>query len=404
MTVLFVHSHRFSTIDGQVYSPGGLPKSVWIRYLNHFEKLVVLGRRLNEINKDKLTLSSHDNVSFELLDYLESPLAIYKHKARLKEDIKKVIKKHNIQAVIARLPSPIGYKVIDVCEELGIPFAVEVVACDFDSIYNYKFNTWYHPANLGVKLLAPFAKRKQKRYIAKAKHAIYVTEHYLQKIYPASKAIYTSHASNVELPDFEEKVLNQHVAYLNRETKTLKFGMIGNLDVHYKGYDIVLKALAIAKNEIPNFEVHFVGAGEGKSIKKLSKGLNLENHLVFNGKLSSGEAVFHYLDTLDVYFHPSRTEGLPRALIEAMGRACPSLASRAGGIPELLTPDTLHEIGNYKTLAAQIIKLVNDKDLMIEQAKANFQKAKEYTIPVLSNRRDEFWGRFREEVDKYYAK
>lgn len=404
MTVLFVHSHRFSTIDEQVYSPGGLPKSVWSRYLNHFEKLVVLGRTLNETNKDKLTLSSHDNVSFELLDYLESPLATYQHKNRLKEDVKKIIKKHNIQAVIARLPSSIGNTVIDVCEEMNIPFAVEVVGCAYDAIYNYKLEPWYHPGNLGVKILAPLSRSNQKKYVAKTKHAIYVTEYYLQNIYPASKAISTSHASNVELPDFEEAVLKQHIEFLNRETKTLKFGMIGNLDVHYKGYDLALRALVIAKDKIPNFELHFVGAGEGRAVKQLAKELNLENHLVFNGKLSSGEAVFQYLDSLDVYLHPSRTEGLPRALIEAMGRACPSLGSCAGGIPELLEENILHEIGDYKTLASQIIQLVNNKDLMIGQAKANFQKAKEYTIPILYERRDRFWRSFREEVNRHYKK
>lgn len=400
MTVLFVHSHRFLNHQNEIYSSGSFPEAIWKRYLKHFDQLIVLGRQdlSQSVNINKYSLSSHKNVSFELLDYLDSPLAIYQHKNRLKADIIKVINKHNIQAVIARLPSSISYKVIDVCEELGIPFAVEVVGSAYDAIYNYKLEPWCHPGNLGVKLIAPLSKRNQIKYVTKAKHAIYVTEHYLQKIYPTSLGATISHASNVELPEFDQTVLNQHVEILTQSKNKLKYGMIGNLDVHYKGYDIALKALAIAKDKIPDFELHFVGAGEGKAVKQLAKELNLDNHLVFNGKLPSGDSVFKYLDSLDVYLHPSRTEGLPRALIEAMGRGCPCLASTAGGIPELLNKQYLHNPGDYKTLSKQILELLNSKEKQQKAATTNFNKAKDYTVEVLTQRRNEFWQSFYESV------
>lgn len=398
MTVLFVHSHRFAQIGDKYYSPGGLPQAVWLRYLKFFSNIVVLGRKLNNSDNTHLSLSSRENVSFELLDYLESPLAAYRFKNRLKKDIKNIIQKHNIKAVIARLPSELGYRVVDVCEELNIPFAIEVVGSAYDAIFNYRFEPWYHVGNLGVKLLAPISSYTQKKYVAKSEYSIYVTEHYLQSVYPSKTNALTAFASNVELPAFENDILKQRKEFLESTNRVIKFGMIGNLDVHYKGYDIALKALAIVKNQIPKFELHFVGGGKGKAVIKLAKKLGLEEHLVFNGKLPSGEAVFKYLDSLDIYLHPSRTEGLPRALVEAMGRACPCLASTAGGIPELLDESYLHKAEDYRTLANQILKIIQDKDKQLEAAICNFNKAKEYAIEKLEVKRNEFWAEFYENV------
>lgn len=41
--------------------------------------------------------------------------------------------------------------------------------------------------------------------------------------------------------------------------------------------------------------------------------------------------VFSWFDDLDIYIHPSKQEGLCRAIIEAMSRACPIIAADAGG-------------------------------------------------------------------------
>ena len=108
--------------------------------------------------------------------------------------------------------------------------------------------------------------------------------------------------------------------------------------------------------------------------------------------------MFEFLDKLDIYLHPSLTEGLPRALIEAMSRGCPALASSAGGIPELLNDKYLHQPGDYKELSKQIKNYSIEKEKLLLMADENFTKAKEYTKLILDSRRSEFLKNFRDSI------
>lgn len=64
----------------------------------------------------------------------------------------------------------------------------------------------------------------------------------------------------------------------------------------------------------------------------------LEEHVVITGQLSTPEAVNAHLQACDVYLQPSLWDGMPNALLEAMAAGCGSIASDAGGIPEIITP------------------------------------------------------------------
>lgn len=75
-----------------------------------------------------------------------------------------------------------------------------------------------------------------------------------------------------------------------------------------------------------------------KEIKRpfhAQKALRVAEQVVFAGSLPH-DAVFSWLDGLDLYIQPSTVEAMPRALIEAMSRGLPCLASEVGAMPELL--------------------------------------------------------------------
>jgi glycosyltransferase involved in cell wall biosynthesis len=105
-----------------------------------------------------------------------------------------------------------------------------------------------------------------------------------------------------------------------------------------------------------------------------------------------------WLDRIDIYLQPSRQEGLPRALIEAMARACPALGSTAGGIPELLAPSCLHDVGDASHLAEQI-RLAAAPGWQREQARRNHAHAAQYLPSVLQARREHFWQHARQLVE-----
>ena len=94
--------------------------------------------------------------------------------------------------------------------------------------------------------------------------------------------------------------------------------------------------------------------------------LDVEEQVKILGPMPHNE-VFKWLETIDLYVQPSRQEGLPRALIEAMSRGVPAFGARTGGIPELLDEDFIFSNTNSNIdEICRILKSFN-KDNMKEQ-------------------------------------
>ena len=94
--------------------------------------------------------------------------------------------------------------------------------------------------------------------------------------------------------------------------------------------------------------------GEGRyrgELQQLATGLGVDTH--FTSQLKRAE-VMTQLDRADLFVLASRTEGLPRALLEAMARGLPCVATRVGGIPELLDDDVLCDGGSVAQLVDRI--------------------------------------------------
>lgn len=389
MKLLFVHSHPFYVYKNNVYTSGTLDSKLWNRYLRQGDTLRVVGRgRRLEAKSNSMPESSHPHVTFDLIydvnggiDYILKSKAIRNH-------LKKAIRESDF--IIVRLPSVFGEYCADLCQKMKIPYVAEVVGCSWDSNWNY--------GGLLPKIHAPLAFFRTKKAVKNSLGSIYVTEKFLQKRYPCHGSI-TSFASNVTIDDFPNQILSNHIELLQNKKQVFHFGLIGNLEVKYKGFETAMRALALVKqNSEINFKLNLIGGGSDVYIKELVKKYKLQYHVNVIGLLSKGEEVYNMLDTLDLYIHPSKQEGLPRSVIEAMSRGCPVLASTVAGIPELLKDKYLHKPGDYKTLSKQIIKSISNIDLLKQMSEENFEKSKEYTSDLLSERRNEFWSKAREVI------
>ena len=384
MKLLFVHDHKFYKENNDFYSSGGLPKNIWSRYLDFFSSIIVVGRKLDKKNPG-LVQSNTEKVKFNLIEEYKNPLDEFLYSKKIDNNIIDSLKQ--VDAVLVRLPSILGFRTINICKKINKPYAVEVVGCIWDSY-------WYY-GNLKGKFLALINYNRMKGIVSDSKFTIYVTRLYLQNRYKTNG--FNTYASNVQINDNPDIVLHNHKKIISDNKKCI-FGMLGNLDIYYKGYDIAIKALAYIKNDIPDFMLYIAGNGDGNNIRRLLDKYDLNNHVKILGPLKSGEEVFKFLDSLNIYLHPSLTEGLPRALIEAMSRACPALASSIGGIPELLDEKYLHQPGDYKELSKQIESYSIDKEKLLLMANENFIKSKEYTNSKLNKRRSEFFKNFRDSI------
>ena len=384
MKLLFVHDHKFYKENNDFYSSGGLPKNIWSRYLDFFSSIIVIGRKLDKKNPG-LVQSNTEKVKFNLMEEYRNPLDEFLYSKKIDNNIIDSLKQ--VDAVLVRLPSILGFRTINICKKINKPYAVEVVGCVWDSYWNY--------GNISGKLLALYSYKRMRKIVKESEYAIYVTKYFLQKRYPTNG--YSEYASNVEIDEFPTSVLDEHKNIVMNNTK-IKFGMIGNLNVKYKGFDTAIKAISIIKNKIENFELLLVGGGNSKNIQNLIEKYDLSNHVQILGLLKSGNEIYNFLDTLSVYLHPSKQEGLPRSLIEAMSRGCPALSSSVAGIPELLDEKYLHQPGDYKELSKQIESYSIDKEKLLLMANENFIKAKEYTNSKLNKRRSKFFKNFRDSI------
>ena len=103
-----------------------------------------------------------------------------------------------------------------------------------------------------------------------------------------------------------------------------------------------------------------------------------------------------FYDSLDIYIQPSKQEGLPRSLIEAMSRGVPCLASNIAGNPELLGKRFLFKKGSPEKIAERINGLAQTNLQQLERiSKSNFIKSnREYNMRVLNERREAFYRDF----------
>lgn len=206
----------------------------------------------------------------------------------------------------------------------------------------------------------------------------------------------TTYASNVILK--ENDIAVEPKCFPDKIIK-LKILSIGSLEQLYKSPDLVLNALSILKKEGLVFEFTWLGEGKFRSeMVSLATELGLENEVAFKGNVSKKE-VFKNLVDSDLYVHVSRTEGLPRALIEAMAQGLPCIGTDVGGIPELLDRECIIDKNNIDSLVNKILFLKNHPSYMSRMSKANLEKAKEYEFNLLEKRRNTVYWHLKKLVE-----
>lgn len=378
MKILFVHDHIFFTKNGLVYSDK-IPYVVLKRYIDVFTNITVLARSVETDDVDNIPVSSGEGVDFIFLENISSIKSYFGTRQKNEKIIADMIKEHD--GVIVRLPSEYGILAAKVANNIGKKVAVEVVGCAWDAYWNY--------GSIKASIYAPVATFKMRQTINKSNNVLYVTNQFLQNRYPTTINAKTTNVSDVELPHADNKILISRFEKITN-SKKLIFATIGSLKTKYKGIHVAIEALSMIASSFDNFEYHVLGAGDSNEYKVFADKLGIGDKVFFDGVLASGDPIFKWLDNIDIYLQPSLTEGLPRALMEAMSRGCPAIGSTAGGIPELLDSKMIFNVKKPKDLSTIILKLVNSKELMKEEAKRNFEMSKQYKKSLLDKKRKQF--------------
>lgn len=385
MKVLFVHDFRAYIHYKNVYTTNLSYDIFKSRYLNVFDEIVICNRCFNvseELN-DKMVLANGDGVNFlGNIPFFKGPDVFLNRK--VKKVIKEEVSRNDV--VIIRLDSFLGIMAINECKKQNKPYLIELVGCAWDSFWNH---------GLYGKVLAPFLYMKTKREVWNAKYVIYVTNKFLQGRYP-TKGLNTN-CSNVNLEKLDVHFLENRINKIkNRCGKKIVIGTVAALNVKYKGQQYIIQALSRLKElGIQNFEYQLIGGGDKAYLESVAKKYNVMDSVKFIGPVEHAK-VFRWMDEIDIYAQPSRQEGLPRALIEAMSRALPCLGANTAGIPELIDEKYIfsNSSNNIKEICSILIRML-DKEQCLIQARRNFKEAKVYERELIDRRRKEFLERFR---------
>lgn len=158
-------------------------------------------------------------------------------------------------------------------------------------------------------------------------------------------------------PGCDEAWFRSEFGLSERETV---IGMIAQL-IPRKGHEVLFDALPTVLSRHPETRVLLFGQGPMEAeLRTLVRGRTLENSVIFAGYRNDMAQV---ITCLDLVVHPAWMEGLGVSLLEAAASGVPIVATRAGGIPEIVKDGVngrLIEPGDAAALASAIVELLDE--------------------------------------------
>ena len=179
---------------------------------------------------------------------------------------------------------------------------------------------------------------------------------------------------------------------LNLPLKAKILGCVANFYPE-KGLRYLVETAQILNQagEFKNLVWALMGDGqERKLLENLIKKYRLENFLLLGRKSNPSQ----YLKAFDVFVLPSLKEGLPYAILEAMAAGLPIVASRAGGIPEMIANGQngfLVEPKDTKALAQKITEILRDPSLAQKFSENSQKKLAEFSLPLMVDKTEQIY-------------
>ena len=382
--------HYYRTPDGQVYVPTVYDYEFWKRYLLTFDKVRVVVR-LTDVDTvpQNMLLSSGPGIEFYALPEFRGPVQFLFKRKELKERAARAFE--SCDCAIFRIPCPIAGTVYKQFKKTKKPFAVEVVADPEPDFTAISFKSF-------VYLIAAILWTKEvRRMCLEANGVSYVTEWTLQEKYPnqakmgnSSSSYFETHYSSITL---KSSFFGESRRYKGKHCFTI-IHTANSMNTYAKGHIVLLDALKMVLDKGYNVNVVFIGDGKlRKKIERHAIKIGVGKNVRFTGLLPGSEMVRNELLKGDMFVFPTLSEGLPRAVIEAMAVGLPCISTPVGGIHELLEPEFLLNPHDVAGFANKIIELIENPRLMEEMSERNLRKAQHYEEHVLNKRRSDFYSK-----------
>jgi glycosyltransferase involved in cell wall biosynthesis len=381
MRVCVTTDQRFArTPDAALWAPAGPAYAFWSRYLSVFDDVCLIARVADVSGADPAWKRvDGQGVGYAPVPHYLGATGYALRRFQVQKALRSIVT--DADAVVLRVSSILAIS-LESSFISGRPLGLEVIGDPYEV---FAPGSIQHPLRPGLRW---WLTKKLKSQCERACAVAYVTENTLQKRYPAGPAAFQTSYSSIELPDDQ---FVQTTRSPNASSGAAEVVTIGSLEQMYKGFDVLVDAVARCVSW--GFPVQLTIIGEGRCRPQLEQRIHkygLTQHVTLAGHLHDRRQICDLLDSADLFVLPSKTEGLPRAMIEAMARGLPCIGTDVGGIPELLSRDNLVPRGDALALAHKMIDVLKDRTRMAHMAATNVHTARRYCDSVLKPKREEF--------------
>jgi phosphatidylinositol alpha-1,6-mannosyltransferase len=375
--LIIVREERFlKTPDGLVWSRWGTGAGTWDPYLREFSKVLVVARVQDVVSAQPgWTRADHPRVTYLRIPYFHGPLEYLAVRNDLIKTLKQYVNSND--PVILRVPSPLANLLTTFI--LARPYAVEVAGDPYDQMAP---GAMRHPLR---PLFRRVYVRNQRKLCAHATSINYVTERALQIRYPPAAAADSFAVSDADLPPEAYRPVSKQLSF-----NPLRVVCVGMMEQLYKGQDLLIRAVALARTQKCSVAATFIGDGAFRGyLESQARQIGVSDLIHFRGVQNRTE-IWRELDASDLFALPSRQEGMPRAMLEAMARSLPCIGAAVGGIPELLQPAFLVPPNNPLAIATLLKKLIEIPELLHRASQDNYTKALNYSLENRTKRQISF--------------
>lgn len=201
-----------------------------------------------------------------------------------------------------------------------------------------------------------------------------VTSEYIKRQWTGDK---TNDRLEVIYPPFNLEKYDIAVRTPRNQIESIgkRVGFVGRLSEE-KSVETLIKAMGLVISEIADVRCMIVGTGPLESqLRNYCETLNISESIEFTGYKENS---FEALREMDVFVLPSRTEGCPIVILEAMAMGLPVVATDVGGNPELVVHNhtgILFSKGDEQKLAEAIIEIVNNRERAREMGQNGRKRA-----------------------------
>ena len=381
------------SIDEYIFESGGkfygdnVGYDIVKRYADKFENIKLISR-IKHADANHLEMHNKllpwENVSYIDVPFFTSISDLFKYYGKISSEISKAVKDCDVSLV--RAPSLVGFITLRKLPK-RTPYGLEVVANPYEMYQGY--------AGL-QKIQAIIMHFAQKHYCKKASAIAFVTKYSQQKLYELNPSKENNtHYSSIELKKefFSDKLLKHD--FFEDKSLPLKIVHVANIiSGNIKGHQEVIDVAARLKQQGKNVELVFAGDGPDVDYYK-NKATENGIKATFLGFIDKKQLHELLLDS-DFFLFPSKSEGLPKVLIEAMAVAVPCVASNVGGIPELLPPESVFDSYDISGMTKRITELASNKQKYLDNAQLMYNTALEYESSVLAERRNSFYSKLKQ--------